>query len=194
MGDQVRVLGDAAADGTVSARKVYSGAFRTLNGTVVSVAPNGKQFTIKDLASKKPMEVEINESSTIRKMPPEMAVALARRMSGGPRPASAPANSLATSAGGPPAESAGPGTRGPRGGDISQMIDRLPTISLAELKPGDAVVVSGALAGVNNDQLVATHVVAGVEPILQAAPAARQRGGDAMGGDWGLGEIAPPQQ
>ncbi len=192
VGDQLRVLGDAGPDGTITARKIYSAPFRTVNGTVVSIAADSKQFTIKDLASKRPLQVNLNESSTVRRIPPEMAAGLARRMGGGARAAGPGATPPGTNASASPASSGGmPGAHGPRGGDISQMLDRLPAITLADLKPGDAVVVSGVSTG--GDQLIATHVVAGVEPILQAAPASR-RGGDAMGGDWGLGEIAPPQQ
>ncbi len=79
--------------------------------------------------------------------------------------------------------------------DISAMIERLPKISLADLKPGDAVIISGVLDGAGGAQLLATNVIAGVEPILQAAPAGRQRsgGGDSAGGDWGLGEMSAPQ-
>jgi hypothetical protein len=76
-------------------------------------------------------------------------------------------------------------------GDISQMIDRTPTITLTDLKPGDAVVISGVATDGDDSHLLATAIVAGVEPILQAAPA--QRGGRDVGGDWGLGEMSVPQ-
>jgi hypothetical protein len=72
------------------------------------------------------------------------------------------------------------------------LIERLPKISTADLKTGDAVVVTGAAEGANNGRFIATHVIAGVEPLLQTAPS-RQRGGEALGGDWGLGEMAAPQ-
>jgi hypothetical protein len=69
------------------------------------------------------------------------------------------------------------------------MLERVPKISLAELKPGDAVVVSGVSLGADNSRLLATGIIAGVEPILQSAPT-RQ---GSVGGDWGLGEMAVPQ-
>ena len=71
------------------------------------------------------------------------------------------------------------------------MIEHLPAISLSELKPGDAVVISGVATGEDGSRLLATNIIAGVEPILQSAPA--RQGGQATGGDWGLGEMTIPQ-
>ncbi len=203
-GDQVRVIGDSAPDGsTLSATKVYFGAFRTLNGTVVSVSPDGKMLSVKDLATKKPVSIVLNDASSIRKLSPEMAAMLARRVN---RTTSA-VGAATPSAGAtpPPAEGtgerpaggmggSGPGSgawRGGRNGDISQMIERLPKIAISDLKTGDAVVVSGAATSGMTGQLIATNVIAGVEPLLQAAPA--RQGGQALGGDWGLGEMQVPQ-
>ena len=84
----------------------------------------------------------------------------------------------------------GGGMRGGRNGDISQMIESLPKIEPADLKAGDAVVVAGVASGAGN-QLTATHVIAGVEPILRSAPA--RQNSQALGGDWGLSDITPPQ-
>jgi hypothetical protein len=77
-----------------------------------------------------------------------------------------------------------------RSGDMSQMLERVPRISLSDLKQGDAVVISGVALGADNSHLLATGVIAGVEPILQSAP---QRQGQSLGGDWGMGEMAVPQ-
>jgi hypothetical protein len=76
-----------------------------------------------------------------------------------------------------------------RSGDISQIIERLPKIAIADLKSGDAVVVSGA-AGNDKSQLVATNIIAGVEPIFQSAPPRRGR---SPGGDWNLDTALPAQ-
>jgi hypothetical protein len=84
----------------------------------------------------------------------------------------------------------GGGGGGMRSGDISQMLERVPKIALSELKPGDAVVISGVALSADNSRLLATALIAGVEPILQSAP---QRQGQSLGGDWGLGEMSVPQ-
>ena len=212
-GDQIRVIGDKSDDGAgISAQRVYTGAFRTFSATISSVAPDGKNLVVKDLATKKPVAVSLNDDSAIRKLPPMMATMLARRFNPSYRPpadggngAGSPANrgeNGNAAAGSAPAPGGGGWARGAgaggpggggggmRNGDISQMLERVPKIPLSDLKPGDALVVSGVALGADSSKVLATSLVAGVEPILQSAP--RQGGGM---GDWGLGggEMAPPQ-
>jgi hypothetical protein len=69
------------------------------------------------------------------------------------------------------------------------MIERLPKIALTDLKAGDAVIVSGA-AATDKSQLVATNIIAGVEPIFQSTP---PRQGGSPGGDWNLDTAIPVQ-
>ena len=215
----MRIIGEKSADGTsIAAERLYSGAFRTLSGTIVSIAPDGKALTVKDLATKQPMEIALNDNSAIRKLPPTLAMGLARRFnptlrgannagasngSGAPPNGGSPPGQSAwqggsgsagngTGAGSSPGEHPGGSGMGMRGGgDVSQLIERLPKVGLADLKPGDAVVVAGVSTGGANSPLLATNVIAGVEPILQAAPA--RQGGQSLGGDWGLSEMAAPQ-
>ncbi len=208
VGDQVRVLGDKSADGTtIVAERLYSGAFRTVSGTILSIAPDGKELTIRNLADKQPMQVSLSDSSAVRKLPAMMAAFLARRLNpgqsaggegappGAPRSESyanrqqQPAGDGANAA---PGAGSGPAMHGRGNGDVSQMIERLPKESVSDLKVGDAVVISGVVTGADNRRLLATNVIAGVEPILQSTPA-RQRGEGSLGGDWGLGEMAVPQ-
>ncbi|HLH03490.1 MAG TPA: DUF5666 domain-containing protein [Bryobacteraceae bacterium] len=204
-GDQLRVIGDKSPDGaTITARRVYSGAFRTLNGTIASIAADGSQIVINNLATRSPVTVALTANSEIQNIPPQMVQMMAQMRAqraagangGAGANSNAPANPPPSS--GPPPSQAGPSgyARGPRSGDLSRLIERLPKISIAELKPGQAVVVAGALDSTAPDRLVATHVISGVEPLLQAAGSSRQRGGnggDSLGGDWGLGEMSVPQ-
>jgi hypothetical protein len=62
------------------------------------------------------------------------------------------------------------------------MLDRLPAIQLAELKPKDAIMVSTTM-GSDPSKVTAVMLLAGVEPVLTAAPTATR---DIMGG-WNLG-------
>ena len=69
---------------------------------------------------------------------------------------------------------------GPRGG-IDDMLERFPTITVADLKAGDVIAVSSTKT-TNLDRITAIKVLAGVEPFLraaqmQAAAAGGQRGG-----------------
>ena len=61
------------------------------------------------------------------------------------------------------------------------MIERLPKISISELKAGDAVIVSGG--GSDKSRLTAINIVAGVEAIFASAP---PRAGQNTGGAWNL--------
>jgi hypothetical protein len=58
---------------------------------------------------------------------------------------------------------------GPAHGDLHQMLERLPKVELAELKAGDALVISST-NGADRNNLTAITIVAGVEPFLAAAP------------------------
>lgn len=90
--------------------------------------------------------------------------------------------------------------RAAAGGDLSQILERLPKIAAADLKQGDAVVVSGSPQAGDKTHLLATTVIAGVEPIFQSAsPRQAQSLGDwgaSLGGggmDTGGMPGAPPQ-
>ena len=61
------------------------------------------------------------------------------------------------------------------------MIDRTPAITVADLKTGDAVIVSSTV-GANADQVTAITLLAGVEAIL-TKPGTREM----SLGDWSVG-------
>ncbi len=113
---------------------------------------------------------------------------------GGQRPAAAPGSSPPQGGGTSPAGSGRPPTAGgagapqgapggPGGGpgaggggfDIQRIIDSLPVSTLAELKPGEMVLISST-TGADPSRVTAITLVAGVEPIF-AMLQARQGGG-----------------
>jgi hypothetical protein len=188
-GDQVKVIGSRNGDGSsLTAERVYSGAFRTIAGTITAVNPDGKGLTIQNLQTKRPMQVSLTELSAVHKLPPEMAAMAARRLGGNSGAGMPPG------AGQPPrtpaagVQQGGTETRQHQRGDLSQMVQHLPTISLADLKPGDAVIVSGVL-GSDKGQLIASNIIAGVEPMLQSGGARQVQ----ASGDWSLDMAMPTQ-
>jgi hypothetical protein len=216
-GDQLRVLGNMNADGTeITAEKVISGSFRTIAGTVVSVSPDGKQLSVTDTQTKQPVAVSLTADSAVRRLPPVVANGLARRLNpnfkanapganpgpapeGGAPPQQTPGSLEHGSAenGGPRQGPAGEGGRmgngrGPANGDLSQMLERLPKISVSELKPGDAVIISGG-AGDDKAHMTAVNVIAGVEPLFASAPPRQGRSSDALG-MWNLDIGTPGEQ
>jgi hypothetical protein len=187
-GDTVRALGDKDEDGThLKAEELVSGAFETIAGTVDSVDAAAGEVHITNLQTKKPVVVRTNESSLMRRLDPMVAAMLARRLrpdasaggggpaagnAGGARPDGAP--------GGPGGGFRGPG--GGAGGDLQQILERMPPLALAELKKGDAVIVSSS-KGPGDSPVTAFAFVAGVEPFLAAAP---RTAGQVNLGSWNL--------
>ncbi len=170
-GDQLRALGDTTGDGKFVAEQVVSGTFKTIGVTVTAVDQSTGKIIAATLDQKKPVTISINKDSVLHRIPPPVAMAIAQKAKG-------EANK---SAGSPPVPGKGdPGSRsadpaGPKAGqpviDVQQMIDSLPTIPLADIKPDDVLAVTGA---VDNDDahLVAIKVAAGVDLVLKAlAPA-----------------------
>ncbi len=196
-GDQVRALGNRSADGThLEAEQVVSGTFETMAGTVAAVDAAANAVRVTNLQSKAPMTVKLAPDTLVRRLPPEMAAMLARRMGGGAGPGgpAAPGGgngqrppSLAAPGAGAQAHEGRPG-----GGnfDLRQMLERLPPITLADLKPGDAVIVSSTKSN-DPGSVTAITIVAGVEPFLAAAP--RSRGGQVNLGSWSLDAGMPAE-
>jgi hypothetical protein len=67
--------------------------------------------------------------------------------------------------------------------DVGKIIEQQPTIPLTDLKPGDPIIVLGANTK-DSGRMVAITLVAGVEPILRAAP---NNGADPLAGSWNMG-------
>ena len=62
------------------------------------------------------------------------------------------------------------GTGRSAGADLSLLVSRLPAETIADLKVKDAVMIVGSETDPGSSNVTAVTVLAGVEPILQAAP------------------------
>ena len=204
VGDQLRVRGTKSEDGsTIQAEEIVSGSFKNLAGTIATLNAAGGTLTLKDLTTKKTMTVTVTANSDVRKLPPEVAARFAARAKGAA--AGGPGGAPGATGGGAQASTQGAGAAGggtPRGpggmggpgggrsagGDLSQMLSRLPTGTLADLKVGDAVMVVASQAEPNSQTVTAVTLLAGVEPILAATPS----GSPAMTlSPWTVGGGAP---
>ncbi|MGA9800724.1 MAG: hypothetical protein WBQ68_17045 [Terriglobales bacterium] len=217
-GDQLRARGNRSPDGTeLTAEEIVTGSFRNVAGIVNSVDAGAGTMNVQDLLSKKLVQIKVTPDSQLHQLPPEMAQRIAMRLKAamagatggaagpGAAPNSAgrtPGNGAAPGAspsGGPPSSAAGPGGGGPPGGmrsggapDFQQMLNRMPTVALADLHKGDAVMIV-ATQGTPSGGATAITLLSGVEPILQAAPNGSQAmmlspwslGGAPAGGDLG---------
>jgi hypothetical protein len=170
-GDQLRARGTKSAEGKeFAADEIISGAFRNIAGTILSIDAGNNTISVMDLLKKKPVTVKFAGDSQLRKLPPQAAQRLAMVFKGIPSQ--------------PGASSSGGGAPGPAGGqaggrptqsaggrppEFQQILGRLPTVTLAELQKGDAVMIVST-QGADTDEARAITLLSGVEPILTASP------------------------
>ena len=172
-GDQLRARGSRNADGSeLTAEEIVSGSFRNIAGTVAAIAPGEDTIKVMDLLTKRPVTVKITVDSQLKKLPPTVAQRIAMRMKG-VSPDSGPATAGGNHSPPAPKTDQTPGDAGgsrPRGAaDLQQMLARLPTVTLADLQKGDAVMLVATEGGADSPCNVIT-LLTGVEPILTAAP------------------------
>ncbi|HKV35984.1 MAG TPA: hypothetical protein VJP89_16720 [Pyrinomonadaceae bacterium] len=200
VGDQLRALGDRTEDPLrFNPQKIVTGSFRTVGGVVTAVDPATGEIKINELEKKTPLTIVIKHDAVLRRFPPasEMGAMMGgfgRGGQGGPggAPSSgqAPAGGQAQPAarpqgpGGPGA--GGPGGRPGGGFNVNDMLERLPTISLADVKVGDTIIVSST-QGVDPTRLTAISLVAGADTLLAMLAPRPQPGQAAPNPAAGLG-------
>jgi len=205
--DQLRARGDRNADGTeVAAEEIFTGIFPQFPSLIKSVDASAGTLSVQDLVTKKTVQLRINADSQLHKVPAEMANRFAMRLksalppgmpgaatnsspgssSRGAAPGSSPSGGMAPGGGGMAGGGMGGapgGSRSGGGSDFQRLVDQTPAATLADLHKGDAIVVLATEGTPSGGSTVIT-LVAGVEPILQAAPNAGQA---MMLAPWSLG-------
>jgi hypothetical protein len=213
VGDQLRAKGERGADGShFAAEEVVTGTFRTAIGTVKSVDAARNEITIEQAQDKKLLTVVVRPDSVLKQFPAEAMAMMGMMGGGGPGGGAAAGGGQApaggerrvvvqggpggaTPAGGtPPAAGGGPGGGTPgQGGprrmmmDPQQMLERLPPVTLAELKPGQMIVVSSTV-GADPTRVTAIQLVSNIEPLI--AMMSRRPGGMPGGMPGGGGAAA----
>ena len=169
VGDQLRALGDRTEDPLrFKPEKVVTGSFRTVGGVVTAVDAATGEIKINELEKKTPLTIVVKKDAVLRKFPPPGEMGGMRAGMGGgpggpggaPPPAGAQGQAGARPQGGP----VGPGGGRP-GFNINEMLERLPTISIADVKPGDTIIVSST-QGVDPTRLTAISLVSGADTLL----------------------------
>jgi len=162
VGDQIRALGDKNPDGTrFTPEEIVSGSFRMVGGPIVAINTEKNEIIVTNLQSGQPITIIVNSDSLMRRIPAEMAAMMAQRRAqaaatGGPAGSQPPAGG-----GG----AAGPRPAGGRGPEFDDLLERLPVVTLAELKKGDVIAVSST-AGLDPARVTAIKLVAGIEALL----------------------------
>ncbi len=125
--------------------EIVTGSFQTIGGAITEVNAEKQEIKINDLQSKQPVTIVVSKDSQMKRLTPELLTALTPPKSG------APANTA------PPAKGSG---------DLQEMFDQLPAVTLQELKPGESILISST-KGADPARVTAIAVVSGVGPLLQ---------------------------
>jgi len=183
----------------VQAEEVVSGTFRYIEGTINAIDSANNTMTVQDVIAKSAVVVRVSPDSQMWKLPAEVAQRIAIFLKGRASGASGDqpgANGQGQSM--PSAQGSAPGAggaqsqtgRGPGGApagngpsNLQRILSRSPSIKLSDLQKGDAVVILTS-AGGKSDTVTASKLLAGVEPILTAAPS---RSASSLLSPWALG-------
>lgn len=190
VGDQLRALGNKSADGThLAAEEVVSGSFRIAGGIVTAIDATTGEVKINDLQTKKPLTIIVKPDSVLRRFTGAMMMGMgpggAPGGAGSARTGGAPGTPGPGTQGQGPRPQGGGGPGGPQGGgmrgggagmNMADLLERLPTISINDLKVGDTVIMSST-QGSDPTRLTAISLVTGVEPLLAMMSARPQAGG-----------------
>jgi hypothetical protein len=178
--DQLRALGDKSADGThLTAEEVVFGTFRIAGGIVTAIDMATSQVKINDLQTKKSVTIILKPESVLRRF---AAGGMFGGGSGGPGAAPGAQGQGQGQTQPRPPGAGGPG--GPQGGgmrggmNMADLLERLPIISINDLKVGDTIIMSG-LQGSDPTQLTAVSLVTGAETLFTMMAARPQTGGQA---------------
>jgi hypothetical protein len=197
VGDQLRALGTRSDDGSqYAADKVVFGTFHNIGARVISVDTQANTVTVKSLATNKPVVVHVNADCKMHQLPDFVAQMIARlntRGSGGPQGGGGrPPGGSAGGAGGGPPQAGGIGGGGQGGGggmrrgggmsNLSQALERMPSITLSDLQRDEPIVIFST-EGTSPSEVTAIYILTGVEPILAAQP---KGGGEMNLGTWNL--------
>ncbi len=181
VGDQIKALGDFKEDRTrFSAKELVAGSFRNIIGTVVSLDPGQNTILITDLATGKRVEAQVTADTAIHRLSVDLAQMIAKRIQGSASSSASSQPDRPTAV--VPAATAGGSGRQPSNGDLQGAIERLPRLSLAELKQGEAVILA-CTRSADPTRVTAITLIAGVEPLLTAS----SKGGRPLDlGSWDL--------
>jgi len=179
VGDQLRALGERNPEVTAfTAEKVVTGSFKTVAGVITAIDLGTGEVKINDMQTKQPLTIVVKQDAVLRKFPPanEMGgmMMMARPGSGGGQSSAAgPGPGQGSGQGGGP----GRGQGGGRGGaNMQDMLERLPTIAIAEVKVGDTIIVSST-KGADPTRLTAISFITGADTFLNMLAARQQQSG-----------------
>ncbi len=167
-GDQMRVRGERSPDGTeIAADGIVTGSFQHYSGLISAIDPAAQTVTLKDLATKHNVTVQVTPESTVKQLPAQAAQMLAgggANGAGGQGAAGARAGAAGAGASGASGAAGAPRRRP----DLAQILPRLPSETLSDLKTGEAVMIVATSPAETGGRSTAITLLSGVEPLLSA--------------------------
>ena len=164
-GDQLRARGTRSPDGKeLTADEVISGSFRNIAGTITAIDAATSTLTVKDVIGKKTVKVRLTPDSQMRNLPEPLARRIAFFVKS-PEAAQAAAERFRQQGNGGFGRGGAGGQRAAGPPDFQQMINRLPAVTLSDLKKDEAVMIVST-PGTGNSEVTAITLLSGVEPIL----------------------------
>ena len=179
VGDQLRAVGEREGDGArFLPDQIVAGSFESRFGAVTSVDVEHGRIEITENGKSEPLAVVVGAKALLRRLPAEFAAMMAMR---GGRPGEGGGKGggegrSGEKEGGGPGGGMGRGPGGGRmgGGNVTDMLDRLPEMGLKDLAVGDRVLVTTGAAR-PGEPLHAVTVVAGLEALAADPGKARTR-------------------
>jgi hypothetical protein len=168
VGDQVRVLGNR--DGSrLTAEEIISGTVSRLNGIVEAVDAGRGEVTVKESQTGRFVTTSLVANTMLRRIPAEYAETLRQRREQRRNEAGATAAEGQTGErrarrreqDGTGGERQRTGGRGPQG-----MFENMPPITVADLKKGDAVLITGT-TGADAAHVTAATLITGDAEVIQ---------------------------
>lgn len=177
VGDQLRALGERDTAGTAfTAEKVVTGSFKTVAGVVTAIDLATGEMKINDMQTKQPLTIVVKNDAVLRKFPAagEGGMMMMARPAGAGGGQAPPAG-----AGAGAGQGAGPGggmRMGGGGVNMQEMLERLPTIAIADVKVGDTIIVSST-KGADPTRLTAISLISGADTLLNMLAARQAQAG-----------------
>lgn len=147
VGDQLRARGEKSSDGLrFTPEEIVSGAFRSIGGSIISVNAESSEIKVQEIQGPQPITVIIGRDSLLRRLPPDLVTRVMKRVRG-----SEPGASEKNEADEP---------------DWQETLERLPALTIADLKPGDRVVITST-KGIHPERVTAIGLFTGVDALLK---------------------------
>lgn len=177
VGDQLRALGERNPAGTTfAAEKVVTGSFKTVAGVITAIDAGTGEVKINDLQTKQPLTIVVKQDAVLRKFPAASEMG-GMMMMGRPGGGGAPGGGQSPAGPGPGqggGRAGGPGGGG--GSNMQEMLERLPTIAITDVKVGDTIIVSST-KGADPTRLTAISLITGADTLLNMLAARQQQAG-----------------